>query len=120
LGLESQTVPDNPNEDDDVDWKALVDLLREGKTVEIPCAKERDYVRRTTQMVKRADRRGIAVDVHRGEGVLRFEPRPAAVGNDTARTAGEGPEFRGERQQERQERREALRAERKAGRSQDE
>ena len=113
-------MPEIPSEDDDVDWKALVDLLREGKTVEIPCVKERDYVRRTTQMVKRADRRGIAVDVHRGEGVLRIEPRRAAVGHDTARAAGEGPEFRGERQQERLERREALRAERKAGRSQDE
>jgi hypothetical protein len=112
-------VPNIPNVDDDVDWKALVDLLREGKTVEIPCAKERDYVRRTNQVVKRADKKGITVEVLRGEGVLRVEPRPAAVGNDTARTPGEGTEFRGERQQERQERREALRAERKAGRSQD-
>ena len=120
MGLENRTVPDNPNEEDDVDWKALVDLLREGKMVEIPCAKERDYVRRTTQVVKRAERKGIAVDVFRGEGVLRVEPRPAAVGHDTAQTVGEGPEFRGERQQERQERREALRAERKAGRSQGE
>jgi hypothetical protein len=118
--LENRTVPDIPNEDGDVDWKALVDLLREGKTVEIPCAKERDYVRRTNQVVKRADKKGIAVEVLRGEGVLRVEPRPAAVGNDTAQTADEGTEFRGERQQERQERREALRAERKAGRSQDE
>ena len=113
-------MPDNSNEDGDVDWKALVDLLREGKSVEIPCAKERDYVRRATQVAKRADKKGIAVDVLRGEGVLRVEPRPAAVSRDTAQAAGEGTEFRGERQQERQERRESLRAERKAGRSQDE
>ena len=109
---------DIPTEDGDVDWKALVDLLREGKTVEIPCAKERDYVRRATQVVKRADKKGIAVEVFRGEGVLRVEPRPAAISNDTAPPAGEGTEFWAERQ-ERQERREALRAERKAARSQD-
>jgi hypothetical protein len=111
---------DIPNEDGDVDWKALVDLLREGKTAEIPCAKERDYVRRTTQVVKRAEKKGIAVEVLRGEGVLRIEPRPAASGNVMTHKSGEGTEFWGERQQERQERREALRAERKAGRSQDE
>jgi hypothetical protein len=112
-------VSDLPNEDGDVDWKAVVDLLREGKTAEIPCAKERDYVRRTTQVVKRAEKKGIAVDVLRGEGVLRVEPRPAAGGNDVAHNAGEGTAYRGERHQERQERREALRAERAAGRSQD-
>ena len=111
---------DVPNEEGDVDWKALVDLLREGKTAEIPCAKERDYVRRTTQVVKRAEKKGIAVEVLRGEGFLRIEPRPAASGNVVAQKASEGPEFWGERQQERQERREALRAERKAGRSQEE
>ncbi len=118
--LENQTVSDVPNEEGDVDWKALVDLLREGKTAEIPCAKERDYVRRTTQVVKRAEKKGIAVEVLRGEGVLRVEPRPAASGNVVAQKASEEPEFWGERQQERQERREALRAERAAGRSQDE
>ena len=92
-------------------------LLREGKTAEIPCVKERDYVRRTTQVVKRAEKKGIAVEVLRGEGVLRVEPRPAAGGNVTARSAESGAEFQGERQQERQERREALRAERAAERS---
>lgn len=92
---------DIPDGDGDVDWKVIVDLLREGKTAEIPCAKERDYVRRATQVVKRADKKGIAVDVLRGEGVLRVEPRPAAGGNVLAQTAAEGAEFRGERQQER-------------------
>ena len=110
---------DVPEQDDEVDWKAVVDLLREGKTAEIPCARERDYVRRTTQVVKRADKKGIAVEVLRGEGVLRVEPRPAAVVNILGRTAEGGAEFQGERQQERQERREALRAERAAGRDRD-
>src|SRR5688572_18890137 len=118
--LENRTVSDIPNEDGDVDWKALVDLLREGKTAEIPCVKERDYVRRATQIVKRAEKKGIAVDVLRGEVILRVEPRPAASGNEMAHNTGEGTEFRGSRQQERQERREALRADRKAERSEDE
>ena len=112
--LEHQTVPDNPDEDSDVNWKALVDLLRKGKTAEIPCPKERDYARRATQVAKRAERKGIAVDVVRGEGVLRIEPRQAASGNDMAQSAGEGTVSSGERQ-DRKERREAQRAERKAG-----
>ena len=115
--MEIQIVSDIPDEDADIDWKAFVDLLREGKTAEIPCAKERDYVRRTTQVVKRAERKGIPVEVVRGEGVIRVEPRPPADGNLLAENAGEAAEIRGERQQERQERREALRAERKAERS---
>ena len=79
---------DIPDHEDDVDWKAIFSLLREGKTAEIPCAKERDYARRAKQFAKRADRRGIAVEVIRGEGVLRVEPRPAAGGNVVAQTSG--------------------------------
>ena len=70
-----------PDHEDDVDWKAVVSLLREGKTAEIPCAEERDYARRAKQVTKRADKKGIAVEVRRGEGVIRVEPRPAAGGN---------------------------------------
>src|SRR5215208_7807162 len=114
--LEMETVSDVQVQDDEVDWKAIVDLLREGKIAEIPCVKERDYVRRTTQVVKRAEKKGIAVEVLRGEGVLRIEARPDAGGNVTARSTDSGADFQGERQQERQERREALRAERAAER----
>ena len=64
------------DQEDEVDWKAIVELLREGKTAEIPCVKERDYVRRTTQVVKRAEKKGIAVEVLRGEGVLRMRASP--------------------------------------------
>src|SRR5215208_2480827 len=117
--LQTETVSDVPEQDEEVDWKAVVDLLREGKTAEIPCARERDYVRRTTQVVKRAEKKGITVEVLRGEGVLRIEPRPDASGTVTALRADTAADFQGERQQERQERREALRAERAAERSQE-
>ena len=107
---------DVSNEDSDIDWSAALDLLRQGKTAEIPCATERDYARRTTKIGRRAERKGIAVDVIRGEGVLRIEPRPAAGDTGTTANTGEGAESDGERQ----ERREARRAERQAGRSRNE
>lgn len=72
---------DVSDNEDDVDWKAVFTQLREGKTVEFPCAEERDYTRRAKQMTKRAERRGITVEVIRGEGVLRVEPRTGAGGN---------------------------------------
>jgi len=108
------TVEDEAGE---VDWKALIDLLREGKAAEIPCEKERDYVRRKNQIVKRAEKKGIAVNVRRGDGMLRVEPRTGVVGDEVSPEAGR-LEFQGERQQERQQRREALRAERGAERGQ--
>jgi hypothetical protein len=77
-------VPDH----DDVDWKAIFGLLREGKTAEIPCAEERDYTHRRKQLAKRAEKRGIAFEALRGEGVLRVEPRPAAGGKVPAHTPG--------------------------------
>ena len=107
---------DVSNEDSDVDWNAVLDLLRQGKTAEIPCASERDYARRTTKVGRRAERHGIAVDVIRGDGFLRVEPRPATDDTGTAGHAAEGAES----ERERQERRQARRAERLAGRSRDE
>jgi hypothetical protein len=83
-------VSDIPDQDGDVDWKAVVNLLREGKTVEVPCAEERDYARRTRQVVKKTGKRNIAVDVHRGEGVLRIEPRPTATDSAAAQDMGAG------------------------------
>ena len=106
---------DVSNEDSDVNWNAVLDLLRQGKTAEIPCATERDYVRRTTKVGRRAERKGIAVDVIRGEGVLRVEPRPAGSDTGTAANAGEGAESEGKHG----ERREARRAERQTARSRD-
>ena len=98
------------DEDVDVDWKAVIALLRDGKTVEIPCEKERDYVRRENQVVKRAEKKGIAVTVHRGDGVLRVEPGVDAGSERDA--PGTAMEFQGDRQLERHQRREVLRAER--------
>ncbi len=107
---------DVSKEDGDVNWSAVFDLLRQGKTAEIPCATERDYARRTAKVGRRAERHGIAVEVIRGEGVLRVAPRPAAGDTGTAGHAAEGAES----ERERQQRREARRAEREAGRSRDE
>jgi hypothetical protein len=67
------------DEDADVDWKSVIARLRDGKTVEFPCEKERDYIRRQNQVVKRAEKKGIAVEIHRGDGVLRVEPRVGVV-----------------------------------------
>ena len=85
--MENQTMSDVSDNEDDVDWKAVVALLREGKAAEIPCPEERDYARRAKQMTKRAERRGLTVEVIRGEGVIRVEPR-AAGGNVEPQTAG--------------------------------
>ena len=85
--LENQTMADVPDHDDDVDWKAIVSAVRQGNTAEIPCADERDCARRAKQAAKRADRRGVAVEVIRGEGVLRVEPRRAGGGNVVAQTS---------------------------------
>ena len=84
---------DVPDQDDDVDWKDVVHRLREGRAVEIPYAGERDYERRAKQMARRAERRGLTVDVLRGEGVLRVEPRSAARGNVEGQALGEEAEL---------------------------
>ena len=80
---------DLPNEDAEVDWNAVFGLLRTGKTAEIPCVNERDYARRAKQVGKRAEKKGIAVEVIRGDGVLRVEPRPAGSVTVTAQNAAE-------------------------------
>jgi hypothetical protein len=81
---------DNADKDDDIDWKSIVKSLRKGNTVEIPCADERDYARRTKQVVKRVGKRDIDVDVHRGEGVLRVVRRRDADGTARAEDGGAG------------------------------
>ena len=89
-GLENETMTDMADGADDVDWRAILNLLRQGKPVEIPCAGERDYARKTKQLVKKAGKRDIVVDVQRGEGVLRVEPRPAASATASAQDAAAG------------------------------
>lgn len=78
-------------EDSDFDWKAAFNRLQAGQAVEIPCESERDCVRRENQVAKRTQKRGIAVEVRRGEGVLRIEPR-AGVGANAAAAGETGPE----------------------------
>ena len=114
---ERTTVSNMLDEDGDVDWKAVIDLLREGKTAEIPCERERDYVRRSTQVVKRAENRGIAVEVRRSEGLLHVEPRPGAVRGDADGDALAVADSREELQLERHQQREVRRAERAAERN---
>lgn len=91
--LENQTMSDVPDQEDDVDWKAVFSDVRKGKTAEIPYADERDYARRAKQVAKRAERRGVAVEVIRGENVLRVAPRPDAGGNVVAQTSVEEVEL---------------------------
>ena len=109
---------DNSDEDAVIDWIDVVKQLRRGHTIEIPCPKERDYERRTAKLVKRAEKKGIGIEVQRGEGVLRVEPRPAGSITVPGQTEGEGTESPGE-SPERQEKREARRVERQAERDSD-
>jgi hypothetical protein len=86
--LENQSMSDVQDHEDDVDWKSIFSLVREGKTAEIPFVDERDYARRAKQATKRADKRGIAIAVSRGKSVLRVAPRPADSGAVVAPTSG--------------------------------
>ena len=105
------------DEQGDVNWKIILERLGDGHVVEIPCQKEREFVRRATQVVKRAEKQGLAVEVLRGETALRIEPRSGAA--SSAETPEQRTETREERQEERARRREALRAERAAERGKD-
>lgn len=102
------------DEQGDVNWRVVIERLENGHVVEIPCQKEREFVRRATQAVKRAEKQGLAVEVLREEAALRIEPRPGAarIGESPERSS----ETKEERKEERARRREALRAEREAER----
>jgi len=101
----------------EVNWKVVMGRLGNGHAVEIPCQKEREFVRRATQAVKRAERQHLGVEVLRGENSLRIEPRAGEV--RVGEAAERSNESREERQRERAQRREALRAERGAERGND-
>lgn len=97
--------------DDDINWRQLVEQLGQGNIVEIPCADERDFARRSSQIVKRAEKHGIAVDVTREATGLRVQPRGATTPVDTGRTEEERT-AREQRRVERMQRKEEERAER--------
>ena len=105
------------DEQGDVNWKVVLESLGNGHAVEIPCQKEREFVRRATQAVKRAEKQGLAVEVLRGETAIRIEPRPGVA--RTGASPEQSSETREARQEERARRREALRAERGAERGKD-
>ena len=105
------------DEQGDVNWKVVMDRLDKGEVVEIPCQKERDFIRRATQVVKRAEKQDLGVEVLRGESSLRIEPRTGAERPSDA--PARNTETREERQRERAQRREAIRAERGAERGRD-
>ena len=94
------------DDEGDVDWKVVMERLNGGQVVLIPCQREREFVRRATQVAKRAENHNLGVEVMREENALRVEPRPAAV------AAGETPERNAISREERQEQRAKRRAER--------
>lgn len=97
------------DEQGDINWKTVMDHLGKGHVVEIPCATERELERRTTQVVKRAEKRNIGIEVLSGENSLRIQPRAGADPGGAANPVGQTRE---DRQRERAQRREAQRAER--------
>jgi hypothetical protein len=107
-------VADTENKDDFVMWRELMQELAAGKTVEISCESERVSVRRERQVVKRAAKSGLLVEVLHEENVLRVEPRGGEMRSE--RSAGPRLASRDEKRRERNERREGLRTERGADR----
>lgn len=93
-----------PDEGGVAGWKAVFELLSSGRAVEIPCADDSDLERRAAQVAKRAEKRGIAVDITRGEGRLRIDPRPVAVSAAAVDEAGETRLTREQRQARRSQR----------------
>ena len=58
----------------EVRWRAVLDQLGTGSVVEIPCLSERDFVRRTAQAAKRAEKSGLAVKIERTPVAIRVVP----------------------------------------------
>jgi hypothetical protein len=113
------TMSEEPEESDDLDWRGIMDTLTGGKAVDIPFDTEKEAARRAKQIAKRAERNGLTLDVQRGENTLRVEPRGAVVAQAEPATQGksdEDREAREVRRQERAQRREAAKAERSASR----
>lgn len=55
----------------DVDWRAIMKELQAGREIALPTTSERDQAKKTRLLTRRAERRGIALDVTPGDGVLR-------------------------------------------------
>ena len=64
----------------EVRWRVVLDQLGTGSVVEIPCRSERDFVRRTAQAAKRAEKSGLEVTIERTPVAIRIVPdTPVAV-----------------------------------------
>ena len=85
-------------------WKAVFELLGSGRSVEIPCDDESDLERRAAQVAKRAEKRGIDVDISRVEGRLRIDPRRDNASEASAGEAGDSRPTRQERRARRSQR----------------
>ena len=107
-------MPEIVDEDGDINWRPVFVTLGEGKSIEIPCASEADCTKRAVKASKRAERLGIAVEVVRGAGVLRLEPRAATDTAQSIITPRPERETLKGRRQERVRRREETRGERGA------
>ena len=102
------------DEDGEINWRPVFATLGEGKSIEIPCASEADCTKRAVKASKRAERLGIAVDVVRGAGTLRLEPRAATDPAQSAIQPRADRETLRARRQERVRRREEARGDRGA------
>jgi hypothetical protein len=70
----------------EVRWRAVLEQLEAGSAVEIPCASEREFVRRTAQVTKRAEKSGVAIEAVRTANSIRITPI-AAKAESAARGA---------------------------------
>jgi hypothetical protein len=67
------------DESGEIRWRAVLERLESGGTVEIPCGSEREFVRRTAHVTKRAEKRGIAITVERTPNAIRITPSIAGT-----------------------------------------
>jgi hypothetical protein len=96
----------------DILWRDVLRKLIAGQAVEIPCDSDRSFTRRATQIVKRAKKSGLQIDILRAGQFLRVEPRLSASSNGQPPNAGGDP--REARRRHRAQLRTTLRAERAA------
>jgi hypothetical protein len=62
----------------EIHWRSLFERPAAGSVVEIPCANERDVVRRMAQAAKRAETHGIAINVERRADSIQIAPSAIA------------------------------------------
>lgn len=82
------TVGDDDDGDDDVDWRAIMKDLKAGREIALPTTGERDLAKKRRLLDRRAERRGLALDVTPGDGVLRARKSGDAPVSADATAAG--------------------------------